>query len=192
MKKKHELLKYAYDNYPKGAVVRPVSNTGQQVCQQNFRLDPHGHVWGDVEYRDKIIAVMFYNKHTEVWAETPVFVMTSEDGLPLYDGDTYYCATKEREWFLIKNNKEFTCIIKPTSAAVDMVDTHKAFSTKEAAEAWIKENNKPKEIYLFQDTDHPTKVTKDGFGSETSKSRYDVSLTGEQLEQVYEAYKSLQ
>jgi len=155
--------------------------------------------------------IPFSDFAAEVGIKPPVFVLTSEDGVPLYEGDDWWCATNEYEnnkgiWTLWNPNEDgyklsFNSVCFPDKYGAN----YKAFSTKEAAEAWIKEQNKPKCVILQEDTPIPCTVTKDfvyfnltGYketilGKEVFVIPYEsVRTSATELEEIYKAYKSLQ
>lgn len=87
---------------------------------------------------------------SEIGITPPVFIMKSEDGVNLYDEDDFYIAANySGKWRLLywDGNKPFKCRVSTLNAEVCTTpEVEKAFSTKEAAEKWIEEQNKPKEI----------------------------------------------
>lgn len=272
--KKHELIKYAYDNYPKGVKfdtpftdgistgkftlwqpdfhhLAPVNGvwrvdedgkpsgmvfdgdkwaeiipesilSGKCAIQVNnereFKLlmehyESKGWKWASNDYPTKITystnnhseAITYEDRFSyysdgykiipfdvfakETGIEVPVFVMTSEDNVPLYKGDTMFWTYKYNHIYcrptqsFLRGNK-----IEPDTII---------FSTKEAAEKWISEMNKPKEILLHQKSEWPAKVTKNKVWFKAPNSfdlgiHYGMNLTGQELEEIYTAYKSLQ
>lgn len=141
--------------------------------------------WGlnkpDIQYT----IVSFPDFAKEVGIRIPLLV--SEDGFDLYEGDEYYNVWQNAlntKWNLGANVKlEFAdaCIKEPAR--------FKAFHSKQSALKWIDEQNKPKEILLFQNS-KPTMITKYGFSTEHYQ-KYSVDFTLEELEQIYNAIKSL-
>lgn len=76
----------------------------------------------------------------------PKKIMVSEDGVDLYEGD-------EPCWVLRENDKWFIALEKNIVSAENkiMCSSYKMFSTKEAAEAWIKEQEtKFTDVKLFR------------------------------------------
>ena len=78
----------------------------------------------------------------------PVFVMTSEDGVDLYEGDDYFRAGRDKanasgDFVLFETKK-----IKSCHFVCMYPDTDKAFSTKHSALDWIQKQNKPKEVHV--------------------------------------------
>lgn len=80
-----------------------------------------------------------------------------------------------------KKNEDFPYISSP--------DNNKAFSTKEAAEAWILESNKIKEIVLFEDQPVKVIVTKNGFMSQCNEITH--GFDSKELEEIYKSFKKL-
>jgi len=92
----------------------------------------------------------------EVGIKAPVFVMTSEDGVPLYEGDEYHEAHKcdnDDNWMYLKGPDFNMCV---ETRPVSIPNKSKAFSTRESAEKWIQEQNKPKciDVKLFNRYHH--------------------------------------
>jgi len=121
--------------------------------------------------------------------EQPIII--SEDGVPLYEGDKVYSVHISRagDWQIIelpmKKHNEYVFMQKGRE------HESKGFSTKEAAEAWIKEQNKPKEIRLHQYSKVPAIVSKERVLFDYSKSNY-IEVKGNELKEIYDAWKSLQ
>lgn len=101
----------------------------------------HGYREDDV-YGYKLISFAEFAK--EVGIEVPMFVMKSEDGIDLYEGDSYFRAGRSKPdatgCFVVFETKKlkschFVCVYP---------ETDKAFSNKQSALAWIAEQNKPK------------------------------------------------
>lgn len=232
--KKHELLKHAYDNYPKGVLCRfntakknyhisngifHVTEDGKYIMggdnfdcfydegewaeiviekqsilsgkcaiqvtnEREFKLLMNhydGKFWSwnggsgvntsvklkyptGISYEDDFMhwykesdeeytLISFQDFAKEVGIEVPLFVMKSEDGVDLYEGDIIYHATnrgfldrwKIHTGYVIKHMLD-ECYVFNISPEKD-----KAFSTKQAAEKWCQEQNKPKvlECKLF-------------------------------------------
>lgn len=121
----------------------------------------------------------------EAWIaeqNSPKYVMTSEDGEKLYVGDTSWVPQLDEDDELSGQVLDFS--VYETSKT----DTSIRFKSKKLAEEWV---DKHMAIYLFQDSENPCKVTKNGFGAETGKRRIDINYTGEELEQIWNAYQSL-
>lgn len=143
--------------------------------------------------------IPFKDFAAEIGIEVPVFIMTSEDGVPLYVEDEYHRSVLDNgKWSYDISFTFSNKYVDPSKHAV-IVAPHeaKAFSTKEAAEKWISEMNKPKEILLHQKSEWPAKVTKNKVWFKAPNS-FDLgihdgmNLTGQELEEIYTAYKSLQ
>lgn len=143
--------------------------------------------------------IPFQDFAAEIGVEVPVFVMTSEDGVDLYEQDFYYTAIYRDEWHLDSH----ACSHKTGGDRNKFVmdkgrkfnNNLKAFSTKEAAEAWIKEQNKPKEIIVSKNSSFPVKVTNNEIKilcGDTENHKYNIIISPIELEEMYTAYKSLQ
>lgn len=273
--KKHEALKYAYDNYPKGTLIKwsdiqgtvdgvynfdgdgrivdstnfVVHNTlkfakiikekptsildGKVAIQVNnereFKLlmehyESKGWKWCDgddvltyanyaittivypalIEYNDsfgfntnkdnydKIIPFADFAK--EVGIEVPEFIMNSEDGVDLYEGDLFWTVSNDAwenetgtlKWEIKNSNGAHKICID--SAVFKHKERNKAFSTKEAAETWIEEQNKPKEIEIEIHSKGSILITHDMIRI----NGVVTELTSKELDKIYHAQASLQ
>jgi len=126
----------------------------------------------------------------EVGIPLPVFVMTSEDNVPLYKGDDYYRAGRsgsqgKGDFVLFETKGLRGCHFVCSYPEID-----KAFSSKEAAEAWIKEQNNPKAIEVKLFKGKTANVHSDLIrvfdGNNT------MNFAPSDLEDLLHAYKSLQ
>ncbi len=198
--KKHKLLEEAMRRFPKGTVARfksapKVDHTSDGIFQI---LDVNNQGSTDVFSGEGLNC--FYISHDEEgdfigeWAvpvADRVFVMTSEDGIPIYERDNVYPAYFGGSgWFLGDAgtvNRQSTVVTAPATA--------KAFSTLDSAEAWILEQNKPKSVVV----DHflkQTRVEADKiefiYTDAHGRKQVGASRTGEELKAVYETWLGLQ
>ncbi|SMC52926.1 hypothetical protein [Pedobacter nyackensis] len=140
-------------------------------------------------YSNSYKLIPFADFAAEVGIKSPVFVMKSEDGVPLYIGDPYYKALKlVNGWELSAGTSHFTT--NDRGNPVRHIES-KAFSTKEAAEKWIEEQNKPKAVEVKLYCKKTANIHQDGTirvfdGSNT------MNLFPSDLEDMLHAYKSLQ
>jgi len=273
MKKKHELLKYAYENYPKGTKFKSKTidsvfdstgsfyfdDTEKIRCSGNDHIIYSQHGWATIvpasilsgkcaiavnnEREFKLLmehyaekgwrwcsghtpsskeplgdmtlpnAVMYSDEcyHTiidgtrvvdfadfaaEVGIKPPVFVLTSEDGVPIYEGDEHWVAELNpifKKWsvkLLQTERGSLNLHVANPYSIRDTVD-HKSFSTKEAAEKFCKEQNKPKEI-VFEHNTVTITVTENGFNTVAKSDDRSFVYSKLDLEEIYAAYKSLQ
>lgn len=154
-----------------------------------------GFPWLGADYEwlkpENYTIIPFPDFASEVGIEVPVFVMLSEDGVDLYEGDKYFRAGRSGPYasgdYIIYETES----LKKHHFVCCYPDSDKAFSTKEAAEAWIKEQNKPKEITIQVEHDQQIIVRGNGF-EHKENGKYIYQLSGRLLERVYEAYKFLQ
>lgn len=119
----------------------------------------------------------------------PEFVMTSEDGIPLYEGDEYFECVQYAmagHWTLISSTYKATI----NSSSKTHPKMYKAFSTGEAAEAWIQEQNKPKciDVKLFN-RDHHALIYKDQI--ELYGGGVNFIMKPSDLEDMLHAYKTI-
>jgi len=251
--KKHELLKYAYDNYPNGTkfnalrtsdvkvsdgdlnlikefgdiiilsdsnilyeagcwakVVKPSILDGKAlIVVENYRqftlLNTYlglnlstpstypvyydaDKKYGSYSYTTKQKLISFAGFAKEIGIKVPKFIIKSEDGVDLYEGDDLYTAKLcNGEWVYDDYHGQPYNISK-NSLVVREQDEYKAFSTREAAEKWIAEMNKPKDIELDINA-YGSALIKP---SEVVFNGYVNRITGAQIESIYKAYQSLQ
>lgn len=183
--KKHELLEKAMKDYPEGTIIYSTSGNGiTHTTQMPYCIDECGSVQDNSGW-------LIYYKALDKWAgivPDKVFVMTSEDGIPLYVGDEFIHVSNrfEDKWAL---NDRMKFYASNTHVVTEQPKTDKAFSTKEAAEAWIKEQNKPKEIKISHHA-YSFVITKRSI--QILKGDSDIILNGQGIQEIYDAYKSLQ
>lgn len=148
--KKHELLKYAYDNYPKGT--KFIGAYGDTFCS-NGKIK-FSDIKGDLINEPE---GLIYDGRTNKWAkivDTKDPLLVSEDGVELFDGDDFW-SVSNKDWDVqtgtnkweIKNSSG-PHKLSVSSSAYKNSET-KAFSKKQAALEWIDKMNKPKAIQLF-------------------------------------------
>lgn len=134
---------------------------------------------------DKIIPFADFAK--EVGITPPVFIMKSEDGVDLYEGDEQFVANKDEEdkWFLLKHGR--------TIMVGDEKSTWlRVFSTIESAEKWIEEQNKPKHatVKLYRHKEYKSaEVTNNKITIRDGNDIY--YLKASDIEDMYHALKSL-
>lgn len=137
--------------------------------------------------------------NTSKWAEIvekkePLLV--SEDGKSLFYGDDFYIVGQDCNGkFQLEAIEPDMYTFKVGNSTTFSIDTEKYFSTKEAAEAWILEQNKPKEIEvkLFGDDLLKAVVTTQSIIFKSRKNS-DVgveSLTPSDIEDISHALKKL-
>lgn len=124
--------------FNEAGVIEAVYGDGYSYVCKGGAYDSHAQLGFNIIPFDQFAA--------EVGIKIPVFVMTSEDGVPLYEGDDYHRVYFNSEW----EYKGF--VGNPTKSennpAYGDPAHNKAFSTREAAESWIADQNKPKTISL--------------------------------------------
>lgn len=131
----------------------------------------------------------------EVWRvkgefEPAKFVMRSEDGVDLYEGDNYHRAYAYENGVWIYDFCEKLAlnhvVCNPAISSLA-----KAFSTKEAAEKWIDEQNKPKSVQVPLFNTNMAMVSKDKIDI-IDVIGASISLKPSDIEDMLHAYKSLQ
>lgn len=130
--------------------------------------------------------IPFADFASEVGITAPKFIMRSEDDVDLYEGDEFYhvhFTTGTTGW---KENISNPVKKYQETGVLTRGHINKAFSTREAAEKWIEEQNRPKEIKLT-DQDGQTYAIINGNGFIAHINRYNSY----QLEEIYNAYQSL-
>lgn len=144
------------------------------------------------DIKDPYKIIPFKDFAAEVGIEVPVFVMTSEDDVPIYVGDNYHMAKN----ITATGNKWELCVMNAkmdiNSFAIVDPEHCKAFTTIGAAEKWIKEQNKPKVIGLVFQSEAPAEVSVTAKNIYVYPKKYmHCHFSGEELEQIYDAYTSL-
>lgn len=127
--------------------------------------------------------IPFSDFAAEVGIKDRAFVLKSVDGVDLYEGDEYIPVYLHGNKWAFENSN-----LKPISkchTASLSPNNCKAFASFEAAEKWIEEQNKPKDIQM-----------KSILGYVSAKSRnyinqYGRVYTPKQIEEIYLAQKSL-
>jgi len=152
--------------------------------------DFFGHASDEWRSSNGYKIIPFSDFASEVGIKVPVFIMTSEDGVDLYEGDKYYVASKYKKCGLVLPDT-----IETDHPVLMFPSTNKAFSTKEAAENWIAEHNKPKEItvQLFNKY-HSAKISKGWVSIRVGKGLHVTTTVFKpsDIEEMYTAIKSLQ
>lgn len=94
---------------------------------------------------DGYTIIPFADFAAEVGITVPKFIMKSEDGVDLYEGDDHSVVTLclSGEWSYAGDQK-----LAKSQMVVLESNRAKAFSTREAAEKWIEEQNRPKEFEI--------------------------------------------
>lgn len=138
----------------------------------------------------KIIAFTDFAKELDI--EVPVFILKSEDGFDLYEGDGYHLVSinfLDSKWEYKKTVGNPT--ISEHNPAYYKPAHNKAFSTKEAAEKWVAENNKPQSIKLHSDTKAPVTVYKNYVDFDISNKQI-LRCNKKEVEEIYAALNELQ
>lgn len=184
--KKHQLIKHAYDNYPKGTVFLSCVTESKITSCGVFHLSKQGSV---VDSESK----MFVKNYTsDKWATIVTDerkpLLKSEDGVDLFEGDEYWIVSclSTQKWWLNCCQK-----LQAHHVVITRHVVHKAFSTREAAEVWIKEANKPKEI-VFDHTNIKIVVFKDKFYAEAKTDSRRFTFDMKDIENINSAIKQLQ
>jgi len=118
-------------------------------------------------------------------------ILTSVDGVDLYEGD-------DAHWVIFLNGKcEYLYPLELSYKHNIMLhagnDTYRLFHTREAAEAWIAEQNKPKEIVIerkYGKTVVSTAKAVLEMENTGGKSTY-LTISSKHIEEMYSALKSL-
>lgn len=176
-------------------------NGGQPIRGFSIKKYPNS-----IAYHDKVLqypdsdcpaweegykTIPFSGFAAEVGIKVPKFIMKSEDGVDLYEGDDYHRAYFEKVW-----EYDFCTSLREAHAVNrkdELAKQAKAFSTKEAAESWIKEQNIRKEIIVSPESQYPVSVNKKEalILCEGPNHKDNIRLQGHEIEKIYAAYKSL-
>lgn len=179
--KKHEALKHAYDTYPKGtkvlvdAELHEVTGIYTFINNTGIYDDNNTLIYDGLEWIDKA------NNSIEI--KQPLII--SEDGFEMFEGDRVIVVWhNDNEWRLLSDYKIGGRSVLSLST---FDDKHKVFASKENAEKWIEEMNKPKDIEVTKSIT----VSKDRTIIQVAPS-ITFCIVSEELEEIYTAYKSLQ
>lgn len=171
---------------------------GQEPFEYNslFKFQ-YSLAYKDQFHVDQVSPVIpFSDFAKEVGIEVPKFIMKSEDGVDMYEGDNVHWSINDahdagsQEWRYLYGTNINEGHINLSGKGF------KVFSTKEAAKAWIKEQNKPASICLFGDGDDAEVVVRtDGSISvdkiKIHQGHIGITFPKENVEQIIAAYKSL-
>lgn len=189
---------------PEGNVVIHTTNEREfkvlmkHYSEKGWRIKPYNNNYPYVIYKSNCVRlsgpfpafdiVPFEEFAKSVGIEVPKVIIKSEDGVDLYEGDDCWICIKDNEWyfdthsdggddtmFSVANNGEFV-----------RKEGERYFSTKEAAEAWIKKQNRG--IIIAEGPGYIVKVTEAG-ARITAKG--DVTLSLEEIEHIYEVIKGV-
>jgi len=201
--KKHELLKYAYDNYPKGTIARfPSAKNTDHISDGIFKILDINHS-GNTDIFSGEGLNCFYISHDEEgdfigqWAEVVTKpeeekVLLS-DGTSIKYGDAVYIVIKRLNGYELdthqspyKTDGDKTKFILSENTLNG--DVEYTSSTKEAALKWIEEMNKPKSIEIYDKSTLIGHVDINGFNCIWGRT-YD--LTTEMIDDLYCASQKL-
>lgn len=169
MEKKWKLLKDAYDKYPKDTKCQWGEFGGIIVCTGEYHFAdgydlPRIHDTNDY-------AIFDGEEWADIIMEKPErkFIMKSEDGVDLYHKDNFY-------WTVLKKNGKYMSPVLSVFSIPEKPTEIILFSTKEAAEKWIEDQNKIKLKSIL------------GYVSCENKNyidQYGRVITPEQIEEIY-------
>lgn len=139
-------------------------------------------VWDIIGELEDRISIPFSEFAAEVGIKVPVFIMKSEDGKNLYEGDKYHAAWLSGTKWKVGSGSN----LNRRHEVCTGVNYSKAFSTLEAAEKWIEEQNKPKSIELPH-TGGSITISRSAITFNTDEKTF----SGSYLEKIWNAYQSL-
>ena len=191
--KKHELLKFAYDNYPKGTKFISGSKSKEIIESSGvFRISQNESqgTW----VTDDVTSYVICSTNGK-WVEivkpkiaVKLPLLTSEDGVDLYEKDSIFIAVKRDEkWMLdwhadeAEDNEQFELT---DNGKFISTEKEKYFSTKESALKWIEEQN-PKETFLEYGA-YKFTIKKDSVNVSHGDSDTDIDI-----EAIYNAWQEL-
>jgi len=188
------ICKYKGWEYPKTAFIGK--------CDCVIYLDNEFH-YNKLEDEQKYPSNGYTIIDFDFWAaqngiETTMLIMVSEDGIEMFVGSKYCMLRKGmKDYYLLEhmdhstgsNIFEFPSGYKHTLPFTEP-ENIKVFSTLEAANSFI-DKMKPKDITL-DSSDIIIKVFKKGFTAEAKSDTRRFAFDYDDLEKIYEAYKSLQ
>lgn len=195
MEKKWKLLKEAYDKYPKDTKCQWGEFGGIIVCTGEYHFAdgydlPRIHDTNDY-------AIFDGEEWADIIMEKPErkFIMKSEDGVDLYSNDPLFTVRYNRggecKW-----NDPLQKVMSSEVSNILLHDTEdvKGFYSKQAAQSWVDQKNKPHFITVAKDSQYPVEVYNDRIrikcnGSENHSDN--IIIRESELKEIYEAYYSL-
>lgn len=120
-------------------------------------------------------------------------LLTSEDGVELFEGDDYHRAYLHKKWIADKcDNLQLNHAVCRSDKGACQA---KAYSTKQGALDWIEQANKPSQVVLFADQDGCEVIVRnDGSISVDkimiNKGHIGITFPKEDVDKIIEAYKS--
>ena len=87
---------------------------------------------------------------SEFWEEIKEVILTTEDGVDLYNGDIYYFIWLDRPALGEEINKIYKAIVRPLNIDTTWSTDAVFFSTNESAEKYLKDRE-PKVLFTTQD-----------------------------------------
>lgn len=144
-------LDEAIKRYPIGVkVVDLITSKTMEIRSHNYTYDlsyqsPNQEIWliaKERGYRKRKGICVFKDGQ---WAKISKPILVTEDGVELYQGDTYCFISEYKKKFSIITNSE--CVILEGDISESFSPDLKIFSSIKAAEEWV-EKNKPKEKTL--------------------------------------------
>lgn len=195
--KKYELLEKAMNDYPVGTIIKWGGKKYPTTGRYFFGTGRYSNY---IMYSSLGVELALYDGIS--WAEIipkKAFVMKSEDGVDLYEGDEFWSVSNEKwegeadrdyGWEIKNSNGPHKICFD--SAVYKYPERNKAFSRKGSAEKFIDEQvYLNKEIYLFTKFGYNFKMTQD-MGCRVTKPNGDIfNLYSMDIEKIYEAYESL-
>jgi len=121
-------------------------------------------------------------------------LLTSEDGVDLYEGDYCYVAVfRCNKWFLDDHtdNGDSERFEVCNNGKFINSENEKHFKDKQSALKWIEEQN-PKETILFEGSSCYVKVDENGFKAVAESDERTFKFSGEELKQIYNAWQEHQ
>lgn len=180
--KKHELLEKAMKDYPSGTKIYSTSGNGtSHETQMPYCIDECGSVQDNYGW-------LIYYKGIDKWADivplkpTFKFICKSECGNDLYENSPVHTVWKEKDLWVYK--RFYT---QSKGNIRGNYDGRKLFCTKEAAESWIEEANKPEEIEIYDKSELIGTVNINGF----TNRRVCPKLSTEAINDIFMASQKL-
>lgn len=185
MKKKHELMKYAYDNYP----ANTLCSWGQKEYSVNGKYEIGISQFGYLEIVDSNNSIVYnMGEFVPIVQKMDKVILISEDNLPLKVGDTCYIAKKDFicvKWQLCKTEHELSFQVRDDGFFING-DSKRIFSNIENAQNWIDTQNQQYEYVSLNFNGHIITIDRNGFTTGGLNN-----FTSKQLVHIYDTYKSI-
>lgn len=179
---------YEQKGYQWATKKAPNSLPYNSACR-NIEFKPKFSAMTDGTAKEQERMVMLYDTFAGE-NNLPRWILSTEDGIPMYGGDNYYEASQyfnKKKWSV----HDIPYRLHRGCRVVTNRDTSKAFNTKEAAEAWVNEQNKIKETETILTANQTAIIKERSIVILDRDRRVLCSLSPSDIEDISHYYKEL-